>query len=405
MTGLGASLNAETLRRWQLCELGKTIEYASDNSGFYNEKLRGVASTELSRYSDLERLPFTTASELRERGDGMLATGLRDVSRIVTMATSGTTGAKKRIFFTEEDEERTVDFFAWGMRDVAPPDSLTLVLLASRTPGGVGDLLARGLERTGRRALLAGAIADTGEAVELFRESRPQCVVGTPSQLHKLASLTDADFVSSVLLSADYVPLPVKRGIASRWCCEVFEHYGMTESCFGAAVECHAHDGMHIRESDLLFEIVDHESGRQLPLGESGEIVFSTLGRRGMPLIRYRTGDRGRLIADGCPCGSILPRLAHVDGRYDNDIRLPALNETISIHVLDELLFSFDGLLDYEASMDGENLHIMAELSEPSRIGALSAFLRKKLLVSHNVSASCLPFYRGTGKRRIIIDI
>jgi phenylacetate-CoA ligase len=91
--------------------------------------------------------------------------------------------------------------------------------------------------------------------------------------------------------------------------------YGMTEMVFGGAVQCEARSGYHMREADLYFEIVDPVRGHSVPDGEIGEIVFTTLTRIGMPLIRYRTGDLSRFIPEPCPCGSSLRRLDKIAGR------------------------------------------------------------------------------------------
>ena len=83
----------------------------------------------------------------------------------------------------------------------------------------------------------------------------------------------------------------------------------------GAAVDCRALAGYHIREADLFFEIIDPDNGSPLPDGETGEVFFSTLTRKGMPLVRYRTGDLSRFLPEPCPCGTILKRLEWVRGR------------------------------------------------------------------------------------------
>ncbi len=124
-------------------------------------------------------------------------------------------------------------------------------------------------------------------------------LVGLPGQVlalvrHPAAIMLPPGRIRSVLLSADYVPDAVVREIGRVWGCPVFNHYGMTEMGLGGGVDCRALTGYHLREADLYFEIVDPVDGRPLPEGESGEVVFTTLTRRGMPLIRYRTGRPGR---------------------------------------------------------------------------------------------------------------
>ena len=118
-----------------------------------------------------------------------------------------------------------------------------------------------------------------------------------------------------MLLSADYVSPACRELLKESWGCAVFEHYGMTETGLGGAVSCEAHYGYHPREADLLFEIVDPATGRPLPPGERGELVFTTLTRRAMPLIRYRTGDFSRFFPEPCPCGTGLLTLDWVGDR------------------------------------------------------------------------------------------
>lgn len=118
-----------------------------------------------------------------------------------------------------------------------------------------------------------------------------------------------------VLLSAEYVSPQSRAAIRGAWGCRVFEHYGMTEMGLGCAVSCGERSGCHIRESDLYLEIIDPQTGRVLPDGEEGEVVFTTLTRRGMPFIRYRTGDWSSFLTEPCRCGSILKRISRVGDR------------------------------------------------------------------------------------------
>ena len=111
-----------------------------------------------------------------------------------------------------------------------------------------------------------------------------------------------------VLLSADMAPFSIRQRIEKLWECTTFNHYGLTETGWGCAVECRAGQGCHIRELDVYVEIVD-ENGQTLQDGKWGEIVVTTLGRTSFPLIRYRTGDEGRMLPGICPCGSPLKRI------------------------------------------------------------------------------------------------
>ena len=131
--------------------------------------------------------------------------------------------------------------------------------------------------------------------------------------------------------------------------CPVFRHFGMAETGYGAAVECERHRGLHIREADLLFEIVD-ETGKKLPDGEWGEVVVTTLTRRGMPLIRYKTGDLGRFLPGLCGCGSVLKRI-EVRGRLGNVLHLPTGN--VHLSELDDVLDPLPWLSGFEVATEG----------------------------------------------------
>ena len=98
----------------------------------------------------------------------------------------------------------------------------------------------------------------------------------------------------------------MKKRLEKELQCEVYNHFGITEAGLGAAIDCPAHFGMHIRENDLLFEVIHPESGEVLPDGRCGELVLTTLTRKGMPLIRYRTGDYGKQTVDNVSAEAFL---------------------------------------------------------------------------------------------------
>jgi phenylacetate-coenzyme A ligase PaaK-like adenylate-forming protein len=122
----------------------------------------------------------------------------------------------------------------------------------------------------------------------------------------------------------------------------------------GGGVECAARRGYHLREADLYFEVIDPLTGAAVPDGHAqrGEVVFSTLTRCGMPLIRYRTGDRSRFIPGHCPCGTQLKTLEKVSGRFSGTISVG--DEVLSLPDFDEALFPIPGLLNFSVTVTGE---------------------------------------------------
>jgi len=132
-------------------------------------------------------------------------------------------------------------------------------------------------------------------------------------------------------------------------------------------VDCEARRGYHLREADLYVEIVDPRTGEPVPDGETGEVVFTTLTRQAMPLIRYRTGDLSRFLPHRCPCGTRLKTLAHVRGRIGNVIHMNAGDVTLA--ELDEIIFPFEGVLDFAAALVGADggirLALNVQFAEP----------------------------------------
>lgn len=315
-------LTREKLENYQLHVLKRIIEYAKENSKFYNEHFGRInVERDILHLSDIKNLPFTTPEMLKSRGSSMVCVSQSQISRIVTLNTTGSTGEPKRIYFTEEDQELTIDYFHYGLRVMTNPKDVFLVLLPCKTPGSVGDLVRQGLERDGVNVIPFGFPAidesEDEEIIQLIKSKNVNSLVGTSSVVERLVfkSKGQINSVRTILLSAEYVPEQSVKTIERGWNCQVFEHFGMTETGLGGAMACTAHKGYHPREADLLFEIIDPVTYKVLPEGETGELVFTTLTRTGMPLIRYKTGDTTRWIPEPCPCGSILRRIDKVGDR------------------------------------------------------------------------------------------
>ncbi len=297
---------------------------------------------------------FTTAEDIILRGSEMCRLSQRDIRRIVTLRTSGSTGPAKRLYFSANDIERTVEFFSEGMKFMCGAGDAVVICMGNGAPDGIGALLSEGLERIGARPVLFGGVSDFTAAAACCRTNGPHTIVGIPSQIRRLALEAPEIRPANVLLSADYIAESVVETIARVWETKVFTHYGLTESGLGFAVQCPALEGQHIRHDEFKVEIIDPKTGENLPYGEWGELVFTTLRREAMPLYRYRTGDISRLIGGTCACGHEKPRLDRVLGRISE------LNKPVSIYALDELLFACDGILDFTASLRGKTLSVEA---------------------------------------------
>ena len=342
--GLSA-LDRETLEDIQLRRLNELLAREKARGGFY----KGLPER-LGSLAELRRLPFTTPEQLAENAPGLLLTSQAEVSRIISGATSGTTGPSKRIFYTERDIAHTVGFFAAGIGEFVSPGDTVCVAMPFSGPDGLGELICRAVERLGARPVRMGAGRSLDEQAEMLDTERPEAYIGMPVPLLGLIRwMGSTGSLRRALVSGDACPEGVTRELEQLLGTQLFPHYGSREMCLGGAVTCPAHEGMHLRENHVIAEIVS-PGGEALPDGEFGELVITTVDMQAMPLIRYKTGDYTRFLAEPCPCGGVTRRLDTVR----------RARETPDIVDLDSALFALPGLIDYSARLDGGQLIVDA---------------------------------------------
>jgi len=346
-------LNRQQIEDYQLDKLQEMLNWVTSKSRFYSQLYSGL-DCRISSFQDLLKLPFTTPEDLRNNPLDFLCVSQNEVNRIVTLQSSGTTGKPKRLFFTEADQELTIDFFQHGMLTLVNPEDRVLIMLPGELPGSVGDLLRLGLERAGVIGVVHGLVTNSEETLERIQRDNINVLVGIPTQVLSLARIKDTRGRSpslnlkSVLLSTDYVPQAIVQELKRAWGCKVFNHYGMTEMGLGGGIECEGFCGYHYREADLYIEIINPSSGLPVMDGQQGEVVFTTLTRSAMPLIRYRTGDMSRYISGHCTCNTVLKRLELIKSR---DRVYLTQADYLTIADFDEVLFALDNVLDFEVTL------------------------------------------------------
>jgi phenylacetate-coenzyme A ligase PaaK-like adenylate-forming protein len=378
-TKMTASMR-ESLQQYQLSELLKTLRYAKNRSRFYQERFSDIDIEMIDSFEAFEQIPFTEASDLKERSFDFLCVSQNEIERVVTLNTSGTTGCEKRLFFTRGDLEATVDFFHHGMLCLVDHADNVMVMLPGSTLGSIGNLLKTAMTRARIECVVHGLLNEVEKAVACIEENNITCIVGIPMQIRYLSLIKPelfGTYVKKVLLSTDYVPTALVESLRAKGCL-VYNHYGMTEMGYGGGVECGCLNGYHLRENDLYVEIIDPKTHRNVKEGEYGEVVFTAFRRQAMPLIRYKTGDIARFSTTRCACGTFLRTMDKVLGRIDNKIVIE--NREIYLREFDEILLGFNEVLDYKIDCEAQKtLHVRItltslEIFEPLKLKIEKAF-------------------------------
>lgn len=394
-TGLGNNLNPQSLRRWQQDKLNDVVDYARRNTRFYAESLGDK--------SNLEELPFTYPSDLANDPLAFLAIPQSEVVRITTLANSGTTSLRKRIFFSKNDLERTKEFFAVGMSSMVSKGERLQILISNKTENSLGSLLKESLTRVGVKSEISPAIKSVDEAIEASKNV--DSIIGMPAEILYMSRFAPELRPKSILLAADIVSQSIIKSIRETWECNVFTHYGHSEFGFGCAVDCSCHNGLHLRDADLIFEIIDIETSKPAKIGEIGEIVITTLSNEAMPLIRYRTGNLSRLNDTPCGCGGLLHRLGNIEGRISSNIPIGE-NRVLSIHQLDEIIFTNTNVCGFDATFNDKGKTKTFYLTIDAKGTIDLGFLNQKLPKGLNLEvkyAKVDPFSHRA-KRRININ-
>lgn len=373
-----SDLSRSILERRQLELLNMQLARAKQ-SPYYREYPDSLDSLE-----ELQRLPFTTEADLRENYAGLC---LLPAAELVRIRTSGTTGTPKKLAYSRYDCDRTLDFFTAGLQELIFPGDRVLIAFSGRDALSLGGLLEETVRELKAVPLRLHEDKSFGSMCRLLNREAPAVYLGPPVLLLSLLRYDRAAVCfKRALVSGDICEPEVVSVCSSLMGNAVWQHYGLRESGLGCAVSCSAGEGMHIRENDILCEIID-ESGNRLPEEEWGELVITTVGMEAMPLFRYRTGDRARLLPEICPCGSLVRRL-EVSGRLEGD----------TIGYLDSILFSIPEVVDFRA--EGNTLTVLTVRNEEEVAAALRKLCRGMEITVRRILPGDSPCYEG--KRKIL---
>ena len=414
----------EELKAHQLKGLQWTVRHAYEGSSEYRERFdaAGISPDTIQSLDDLHKLPFTTADELR---DGY-PFPLRSVpfEQIVRVhASSGTTGKRKVLCYTQKDLDDWTDFFArcYQMAGVTPLDRVQIAVGYGVWTAGMGFQL--GCEKIGALAVPVGP-GNIDMQIQFLLDFQSTVFCSTASmallmaeEIHK-RGIADKIAVNKIIYGSERSSRSMRKKISELFGgAELFDITGLTELYGpGTGIECQEHDCIHYWGDYYILEILDPETLQPVPEGEWGEMVVTSLCKEGAPLIRYRTRDITRLIPGACSCGSVLPRHSRIKGRSDDTIKFRGVN--IYPSSIDTILSAVPGLgseyqihLTRDESERGQ-MRLVVERAEgvddkrsPELIHEVKHQIKKQLLVSVEVELvvySSLP--RSEKKSQRVFD-
>ncbi len=365
------------LKKHQLKGLQWTVAHVHQGSDIYRKKLdeAGVQRDDIHALEDIKKLPFTTADDLRAGYPfPLLSVPQSQVVRI--HASSGTTGKRKILSYTQKDIDDWTHFFArcYEMADLTREDRVQIAVGYGVWTAGAGFQL--GCEKFGAMALPVGpGNVDMQCQFLVDLQSTVMCCTASMGLLMaeeiNRRKLKDRIALKKMIFGSERSSDAMRNRIKELLGLEdMFDITGMTELYGpGTGLDCHKHEGIHYWADYYILEIVDPQTLEPVAPGETGEMVVTTLCKEAAPLIRYRTRDLTRLIDHACSCGNILPMHDRILGRSDDMIIFRAVN--IYPGQIDQVLSTIaDASCEYQVHLDRkadgkDYMRIRLECAEP----------------------------------------
>ncbi|RPA02506.1 phenylacetate--CoA ligase PaaK [Gordonia sp. OPL2] len=405
----------------QLDRLRWSLQHAYDNVAHYRKAFdeKGVHPSDLKDLSDLSLFPFTGKADLRENYPfGMLAVPQEQVSRI--HASSGTTGRPTVVGYTTNDLDSWADLVARSLRaaGVRPSDKVHVAYGYGLFTGGLGAHY--GAERLGCTVIpMSGGMTD--RQIQLIEDFAPDAIMVTPSYMLTILDAMIAKGIDPAATSlrtgvfgAEPWTEQMRRELEQQLGMDAVDIYGLSEVMGpGVAQECvETKDGLHIWEDHFYPEIIDPMTGEVLPDGEEGELVFTSLTKEAMPIVRYRTRDLTRLLPG---TARTMRRIQKITGRSDDMIILRGVNlfpTQIEELILTEpaLAPQFQCVLERPGRMDTLTVHVeyRPEVSSDQHVAAaasLRKLIKNRIGVTVDVAVAAPgTLQRSTGKARRLVD-
>lgn len=328
------SMPREEMREWQGKKLGEMIDRVYHNVPFYRKKMQemDVVPEDIKKIEDISRLPFTIKQDLRDNYPyDLFAVPMSEIVRV--HASSGTTGKPTVVGYTRKDISTWSEVVARILcsAGLGRNDYIQVAYGYGLFTGGLG--IHYGSEKIGATVIpISGG--NTKKQLQLMEDFGSTALACTPSYALYLAeSIKEMDIDREKLklrvgiFGAEPWTDSMRRMVEERLRIKAIDIYGLSEIIGpGVASECEYQDGLHINEDHFIPEVINPETLEVLPVGEEGELVFTTVTKEGLPILRYRTRDLTRLDYGKCRCGRTLVRMKKCLGRSDDMLIIRGVN-------------------------------------------------------------------------------
>ena len=326
-------MSREDMRNLQSARLRKLVDYVYHNVPFYRKKMQavGLLPTDIRGIEDIEKLPFTTKDDLRDTYPfGLFAVPKSEIVRI--HASSGTTGKATVVGYTRRDLDIWAECVArcMTMAGVGREDIVQIAYGYGLFTGGLGA--HAGAEKIGAM-VVPMSTGNSKKLTTMMVDFGATAIACTPSYLLHISEvlkqegLLDKIRLKAAICGAEPWTEKMRNEIEKRLNIHAHDIYGLSEVMGpGVACDCEYHAGLHVCEDHFFPEIVDPKTLQGVPEGETGELVFTTLTKEGLPLIRYRTKDLTSLTRETCECGRTSARISRFKGRSDDMLIIRGVN-------------------------------------------------------------------------------
>lgn len=320
-----------TISEAQLTQVNGRIQALIASGSFYGKKLKEAGITKVHNTEEFTSLPFSEKKDLRDAYPlGLMTAPEKDIVRI--HSSSGTTGAPVIIPYTAKDVDDWAIMFkrCYETAGITPMDRIQITPGYGLWTAGIG--FQNGAEKLGAMVIPIGP-GNTDKQLEMMQSLKSTVICATSSYALLLAEeiekrgIKDNIHLKKGVIGSERWSQKMRDRISKELGIELYDIYGLTEIYGpGIGINCKYETGMHYWDDYIYLEIIDPTTGKNVPDGEIGEIVITTLVKEGAPLIRYRTHDLSRIIPGECACGSKFPRIDVIMGRTDDMMKIKGVN-------------------------------------------------------------------------------